>query len=199
MSQFASLAQLTTDELCLDGDGAPIPGCVVREFDAGGGVGLPDDSGAGGAFGAFFLLAIVLAIGGAAWRWHFATKMAERRGIDRTEAGLMGLLDERGLAGTYVQPVREKPTPSPKPASRPIPAAAPPPMPRKADPDIPTDVFPAGTSADAASAPAGGNAAPAGAVDDIEVRLARLADLEVRGVISADEATRRRSQILDEI
>lgn len=198
MSRFASLAQLTTDDLCLDDDGAPIPGCVVREFDPANPV-IPSGSDFEQAFGAFFILAVLLAIGGAAWRWHFATKMAERRGIDRTEAGLMGMLDERGLAATYVQPAREKPRLSPRPASRPIPAAAPPPMPKTAEPETTSDVFPAGPSADAASAPVTGNEAPSDAVDDIEVRLARLADLEARGVISADEATKRRSEILDEI
>lgn len=198
MPQLVSLAQITADDLCTDAGGAPIPGCVVSDFAPANPV-LPGESDFGQAFGVLFVVAVLLAIGGAAWRWHFATKMAERRGIDRTEAGLMGLFDERGLAATYVQPVREKPKPTTHSSSRPIPAAAPPPMPKKAEPDAQADVFPAGPSTDAAPTPVTGPGAPVDAVDDIEVRLARLADLEWRGVISADEATRRRAEILDEI
>jgi hypothetical protein len=192
MSGLVWFAQDFVDDLCVDADGTAIPGCFVS--DVGDEMFLPSDPAEVwfGSVAYLVILAVIVAGAIAAWRWHFATKMADRRGIDRTEAGIMGVLDERGLAATYVQPVRERPVrlqrPTTLPASEPSVVASPKPEPATVDAG---EVFPRTGAVEPV--------AQVDAVDEIEARLARLADLEDRGVISSDEAAARRTEILGEI
>jgi hypothetical protein len=188
LSQLVWFAHSSVDGFCLDADGTAIPGCFVSD-----GPFIPSDPAEFwfGSIAFLVMIGVVVAGAIAAWRWYFATKMAERRGIDRTEAGIMGVLDERGLAATYVQPLRDdrvprRPAMPPASESPAVPGVEPEPARGAAG-----EVFPRTGAVE--------RVAPVDAVDEIEARLARLADLEARGVISSDDAAARRTEILGEI
>jgi hypothetical protein len=88
----------------------------------GGGVGPGFDSTSGvmGGFGVFFVLVLLLAIGGAVWRVTTARRLARNAGMDEGDATAMTLLTDNGLESTYLAAnLRPPAAPAPAPAAAP--------------------------------------------------------------------------------
>jgi hypothetical protein len=68
----------------------------VGELIVGDGTGIP------GIFVAFFVLVVVLGIGSTIWRVSTARRIARANGIDPRDATAVTLLDQDGLAATYL-------------------------------------------------------------------------------------------------
>ena len=68
-----------------------------------------------GVFGVFVVIAIVVAVGGAVYRRSAARSMATKAGMDPDAAADVALLDEHGVAATYVMTsLKESAKPSPE-------------------------------------------------------------------------------------
>jgi hypothetical protein len=61
-----------------------------------------DGSGIPGVFFAFFFLVVVLGIGSTIWRVNAARRIARNNGLDPNDATAVALLDQDGLAATYL-------------------------------------------------------------------------------------------------
>jgi hypothetical protein len=78
--------------------------------------GMPGDGG----FAAFFLLAVVVAIGSTVWKVSTARRMARDSGMDEGDATAMTLLTDEGLESTYLASnLRGQMTPPPSTAAEP--------------------------------------------------------------------------------
>lgn len=120
----------TPPDWCLapnaDGD---LPECVyvdgawVRSFDEGFGPGLGASSGVPSGFGVFFVIVLLLAIGGTVWRVSTARRLARNAGMDEGDATTVTLLTDNGLESTYLAAnLRPPASPVPGPATSAAPA-----------------------------------------------------------------------------
>lgn len=113
---LAPAATAASAEACFDTDSSQSfdPGCTVDDE------GLDNSSpGIPGGFVAFFVLIVVLAIGGTIWRVSTARRLATDAGLDPGLAGRVALMDEDGLSAAYVASSlrSQHPVAAPPPAS----------------------------------------------------------------------------------
>jgi hypothetical protein len=72
--------------------------------------GGPGD-GVPGAFGAFFVIALILGGIGTVWKVAKARELARSAGLDEGHAGTMALMSDDGLEATYLAASLRQPTP----------------------------------------------------------------------------------------
>lgn len=155
-------------------------------------LGTTSSPGVSSTFAALFILALIATVALAIFKAKFAGDLAERRGHDRNEAVTTTLLTgDLGLAASYLRgDVSEDPSSRPDHDSR---------HPNSPDP---TDFDAPLTRAEAAAATSddrGPSELPIRSSSTVEARLRELQRLEREGLISAQEASDRRGEILDEI
>jgi len=94
----------------------PFPGDFDTPFPGG------EMDSAFNAFGAFFILAIVLGVAGTIWKVSTARRMAEKAGIDPDDATKMALMTDDGLEATYLASSLRQPLPhaAAEPTDRPV-------------------------------------------------------------------------------
>lgn len=103
-------------------------------FGAGFGSGVDETAGVMGGFAVFFVLVLLLAIGGAVWRVTTARRLARNAGMDEGDATAMTLLTDNGLESTYLAAnLRPPASPAPAPSAPAAPAEAPEPPRSSAD------------------------------------------------------------------
>ena len=94
-------------DACFGDDGIVSPDelgtCTVAD-DGTVSLDYPDAPGTGvpGFFVVFFLLVLVLGVGGTAWRVSTARSMARRSGLDEQSAASMAMFTDHGLEATYL-------------------------------------------------------------------------------------------------
>lgn len=82
----------------IDGEWVGSDGGLAPGF----GPGADSTAGVMGGFGVFFVLVLLLAIGGAVWRVTTARRLARNAGMDEGDATAMTLLTDDGLESTYL-------------------------------------------------------------------------------------------------